>query len=259
MNTYETKQESKKEKYLRMSEAAKQKSDNYSETSRNAVKHIPFGQPILVGHHSESKHRNAIKRAQSAATKAVEERDKAQYYANKAASVGTGGVSSDNPDAIDILKEKLLGLEKLQDTMKKANRVHRAYIKNPASLEKADLSDNLKKRIRAYKQEYSWEPTLFSPYSIKNNNANIRNVKERIKRLEESAQQVDVKKVFGDITYLEEDNRVQLIFNYKPEPEIRNILKKRGFKWSPSRCAWVRMLNNAGRYSAQSAIEAINS
>ncbi|HRM75967.1 MAG TPA: DUF3560 domain-containing protein, partial [Paracoccus sp. (in: a-proteobacteria)] len=58
---------------------------------------IPFGQPILVGHHSESRHRRAIERADNAMRKSVAEDKRARELRAKAASVGTGGISSEDP------------------------------------------------------------------------------------------------------------------------------------------------------------------
>jgi len=46
---------------------------------------IPFGQPILVGHHSEGKHRRTIERADRAMGKACEESKKAERYESRAA------------------------------------------------------------------------------------------------------------------------------------------------------------------------------
>lgn len=45
---------------------------------------IPFGQPILVGHHSERRHRRAIERADNAMRKGIEESDKAKYFEHRA-------------------------------------------------------------------------------------------------------------------------------------------------------------------------------
>ena len=46
---------------------------------------IPFGQPILVGHHSESRHRRTIEKADNAMRKSVEESGKAEEYERRAA------------------------------------------------------------------------------------------------------------------------------------------------------------------------------
>jgi len=57
------------------------------DASRKAVEGIPFGQPILVGHHSEKRHRRDIARAQRAADRAVEEFDRQDYWSWRAAGV----------------------------------------------------------------------------------------------------------------------------------------------------------------------------
>ena len=51
--------------------------------------------------------------------------------------------------------------------------------------------------------------------------------------------------------------RIQLIFDGKPEPEIRSILKGNGFRWAPSQGAWQRQLNSNGQRAARRAIEEI--
>ena len=43
--------------------------------------------------------------------------------------------------------------------------------------------------------------------------------------------------------------RLQIIFDGKPEADVRAVLKKHGFKWAPSQGAWQRMLNPAGKYA----------
>jgi len=45
---------------------------------------IVFGQPILVGHYSEKRHRKTIERADNAMRKSVKERDKANDYKSRA-------------------------------------------------------------------------------------------------------------------------------------------------------------------------------
>lgn len=58
-----------------------------SKAAHDATRFIPFGQPLMVGHHSEAKHRAALKRSQRQATKSVEEREKSTYWADRAKSV----------------------------------------------------------------------------------------------------------------------------------------------------------------------------
>jgi hypothetical protein len=47
-----------------------------------------------------------------------------------------------------------------------------------------------------------------------------------------------------------EENRLQIIFEGKPDAAIRDELKSNGFRWAPSQGAWQRQLNNGARYAA---------
>lgn len=74
----------KAERYGEWADKARQRSDEAFERSENAVAGIPFGQPILVGHHSEGMHRAAIKKSWAAMDKSVEEMHKAEAHESKA-------------------------------------------------------------------------------------------------------------------------------------------------------------------------------
>ncbi len=76
--------ERRAEYYSGYSDNAARRSDERHEASKAAVAGIPLGQPILVGHHSERAHRNAIKRAQDNATKAYVERQRSEYWKHRA-------------------------------------------------------------------------------------------------------------------------------------------------------------------------------
>ncbi len=52
-----------------------------------------------------------------------------------------------------------------------------------------------------------------------------------------------------------EEMRLQLMFDGKPEPEVREILKSNGFRWAPSQSAWQRHLNGNSEYSLKRVIE----
>jgi len=47
---------------------------------------IPFGQPVLVGHHSENRHRRDLEKIRNKTAKAYEEYDRSKYWARRAAA-----------------------------------------------------------------------------------------------------------------------------------------------------------------------------
>lgn len=85
---------------------------------------IPFGQPILVGHHSERRHRNAIEKAHNATRRAFENDAKASEMARKADNIEAAAevaIYSDDIDAKERLAEKIARLEAERDRIKKYN------------------------------------------------------------------------------------------------------------------------------------------
>ncbi len=258
MNSYKEKQQARKERYEELAEKNRQESTRRYQSHRDIVDHIPMGQPILVGHHSEGRHRRDLARSDNHMRKSIEHDKTAEYYDNKAAGVGKGGISSDDPEALQKLRYKLERLQANQEYMKRINKIHRAYLKDPASIDKHDLTDQERKTITTYEPRYSWEKNPFPPYSLQNNNGNMGNVRKRIKQLENAPTETKETN-YGEIKVIEnvEINRIQIIFPGKPSKEVRTALKSHGFRWSPRNTAWQRHLNNSGRYQAENVIKRI--
>ena len=104
---YYERQEARRERYECRADKAKKDSTAYYEQSSKEAQRVPLGQPILIGHHSEGKMRAHYNRVGRLMDKSCAERDKAAHYRQKAASVGDCGISSDAPDAIELLTEKI--------------------------------------------------------------------------------------------------------------------------------------------------------
>ena len=66
-------------------------------------------------------------------------------------------------------------------------------------------------------------------------------------------ERVYVEKEYEGLTYIEntQANRVQLMYDGKPDQETRTKLKRAGFRWSPSEGAWQRHLNSGGIWAAE--------
>ena len=91
---------------------------------------------------------------------------------------------------------------------------------------------------------------------LTNNNANIRRLEGSVKSLQKTKSQgtQESKNKFFKVKENVEAMRIQLFFEGKPEPEVRDILKSNGFRWAPSVGAWQRQLNNNGKYAVERVI-----
>ena len=102
--------------------------DRRLNTARTMADGIPFGQPILVGHHSERRDRNFRERIRGNFEKAFESSNMAAHHTSKAAGLAAQldhAIYSDDPDAIERLTEKIAGMEAERETMKSANAAYR--------------------------------------------------------------------------------------------------------------------------------------
>lgn len=250
MNHYEKRQEQRRERYEARAEKARQESGRLAGESRSMGDAIPLGQPLLVDHHSYKRDLKYRERMHNKMRQSVEADKKAAYYERRAASVGTGGISSDDPDALVKLREELAAREQAHETMKAANKRVRkndraGLIELGFTPEKADellAGDFMGRRG-------------FPNYAIQNSNANLARLRKRIKELEAREDAEDREIEAEGYTYREDtaENRVMFLFDGKPPAEVRAVLKRHKFRWSPSREGqpWVRQLTNAGIYAGQ--------
>ncbi len=275
MNSYEEKQARRKERLEAAADRAEARSNTAYERGdlREEKSGIPLGQPILIGHHSERRHRKAIERADNAMRKAVSEQKRADELRSKAASVGTGGISSDDPDAITKLEEKLAKLQRKQDLMKAHNLILRKWSKkglkhdsegeafNQFVEELKAVNPSINEKIARLMLEPDCHGYIgHAPYELTNNNAKIKSTEKRIMQLK-AAQTLQTESFVVDglceLIFNIEENRVQFIFDGKPSAEIRQLLKSSAFRWSPTQKAWQRQLTNNARYSAKLLLKQI--
>lgn len=74
----------KAERYETYADNAEARAKSRSQAADKISSFIPFGQPILVGHHSEGRHRRDIERIRNNVEKSIEENDKAAYLRGRA-------------------------------------------------------------------------------------------------------------------------------------------------------------------------------
>ena len=238
MNSYEEKQQRRREhleaRAQKTAAAGKQK----TRRGMDALDAIPFGQPIH-GVRDRNYREKAVKSLQAGFAMHKE----AEKIAARAAAVGNGGISADDPDAIQKLREKLVSLEAKQEQMKAENAEWR------------------RAGHRAGRQDDgSWRDAPHPDFALTNSSARIRQVKARIEQLEQNAGRETVTaERAGGIRIVEnaEMNRLQIFFPAKPGEETRMRLKRWGFRWAPSVGAWQRQLTNAARWAAAQVVEEV--
>ena len=267
MNEYEAKQEDRKQRYLDL--AAKAEAESERRTRRAmTMAGAMNGQPILIGHHSEKRHRRDIRRMDDDMRKGSEEHKKAKHYRDRAAGVGHAGISSDDPDACEKIRAQIAAGDAKRDLGKKLNAAWRRAGRpreaadwqakfQPVLLESFGISAEGSERMRASFQSYEANP--IPAYVFSNWNGNRKRYLERLAELERKDEEPEPEPVEGDGWRAEvSDSRVRVYFDAKPEESVRTMLKRHGFRWAPTVGAWQRQDTGNGRYACQQVVRALN-
>ena len=175
-----------------------------------------------------------------------EDYQEVQAILDKIRGVGTAGISSDDPNALEKLKSKLEGLMKLQEKMKAANAAIRMKDVAKGDAKLADLGYE-PEQIKELREPDFCGRVGYPSYVLSNNNANIHRIRERIEELEKRASEPAPEgwEFDGGRVEINTDiNRLQIIFDGKPDADVRLELKSAGFRWAPSQNAWQRQLTD---------------
>jgi hypothetical protein len=253
-NYYQRKEErikrlkKKSEKLLSESSAALKESDR--------IAGMMQGEPIKVGHHSEKRHRKDTEKMHGLMDKFVGKRQQAENYKDKAAAAECNtAISSDNPDAIELLEDKISRLETKRDWMKFVNKEYRRC---KGDIDGMDVDEKKKAVLRTWKNNKpNYESKPFQSFELTNLGARIKASKSRLESLKkkENDETTEIKFPGGKIVDNVEDNRLQIFHDEKPDYEIRKRLKQNGFRWAPSVGAWQRMRGGNAVFWAKKALD----
>lgn len=160
-------------------------------------------------------------------------------------------IMAGDDNAVDAMEAKIATAEKLHKQMKEANSAFRAFVADPSSLDASTLPEDIKKVIREYRETHTADflrlyPVPFMPFTLTNNSANLRRMKQRLEILKRDKAAPVTEKQGENGIRLEDcpaDNRIRLFFPGKPEFEVRAKLKSNGFRWSPTVGAWQAYRN----------------
>lgn len=263
--SYEEKKAARIERYRERAEKAQRLSEVAYQRARSMLDMIPMGQPILVGHHSEKRHRAHLARIDTSMRRSSSLQNKSDYWRRRAAAAESNrSVSSDDPEAIDKLQTKVADLKQQREKAKAANKIVRS--KNLTDEQKirkimATLKWPSSKAAKVLQPDFCGR-VGFPDYWLQNIGANIRRLEQRIsklhsvKKLSEKFGGSETIEYPGDIKLTQnyDENRTQIEFPGKPSDAVRSELKRTGFRWSRTNGVWQRHLSNAATYSAKQII-----
>lgn len=218
--------------------AEKRRSDATArfKAAQQATEGIPMGQPILIGHHSEKRHRAAIARSDANMRKSCESSDMAAHHESKAAGLARqldGSIFSDDPDALEQLAARIEELEAERNRNNAINKIVRAKPRAEstpeklAQLAKLGLSETVARKL--------FEPDCFGgkgipSYVNKNLGGNIKRLRDRVADIKRRQARSEAAEKNGGIV-IEGDEWVRVTFAEKPSRDVLNALKSAGFRW----------------------------
>ncbi len=254
-NAYEAKRAARVDRMRSRAARLRAESEAAHERRRAISGRIPMGQPILVGHGSEKRHRRDLKRMDALTRKSLDLAKHADALDRRAAfAEESRAVSSDDPDAVAKLRAKLVSLGQARDKMRAANAAIRKGGDVVARLVALGFSEPRAKQLL---ESDPMGRVGFPSYAIRNTSSEERRIKERIRQLEARATTpARAAETIGDATISEGDNRVRITLPGKPPEDVRRALKGAGFRWSPTAGAWQRFASNAAWFEARRVLAA---
>lgn len=163
---------------------------------------------------------------------------------------------------VERLQSKLDTLTELHEKMKAANKIVRS--KKMVEAEQIDelvaLGLNEKQAIEILKPTERWQSVGFPTYQLQNNLAKIKDTQAAIERHKAMAEADDKEIEFngGRVVVCNSDERMRFYFDEIPSVEVRNLMKRNAFKWSPKNGAWQRQLTANCKFDAKRILAELN-
>ena len=163
---------------------------------------------------------------------------------------------------IERLQEKVDTLQCLQDTMKAANKVCRST--KLSEVEKVDelvaLGIKEQDAVMLLHPTQSWQRAGFESYQLTNNLAKIKDTQAAIERHKAMAEAEDKEIKFngGRVVVCNSDERMRFYFDEIPTVEVRNMMKRHAFRWSPKNGAWQRQLTANCKFDTKRILAELN-
>lgn len=163
---------------------------------------------------------------------------------------------------VERLQSKLDTLTELHERMKNVNKIVRS--KKMVEAEQIDelvaLGLNEQQAIEILKPTERWQIVGFPTYQLQNNLAKIKATQAAIERHKAMAEAEDKEIEFngGRVVVCNSDERMRFYFDEIPSVEVRNLMKRNAFKWSPKNGAWQRQLTANCKFDTKRILAELN-
>jgi len=255
---YEAKREARYQRLINAAERAQREGEASQNQARAMADVIPFGQPILVGHHSEKRDRNYRASIHNKFRKGFELAKKAEEYKSRAANMeANDAIYSEDPQAVGKLESKLETLLKEQAEMKRIN----SALRKGADFATLEMSEEHRKELLSVAKHQAYYNPLtkgFPPHMLTSINAKIKTAKQR-------AEQVEKKQAMKDEDFTANgvriegrpsENRIRVFYPGRVDAETFKALKQHGFRVlrSEGEGAFSAYYNNNALYFVKNRI-----
>lgn len=204
---------------------------------------IPFGQPILIGHHSEKRDRNYRARIHAGMDRGLAESKKAKHHESKARGLSIAletSIFDDDPDALDKLRAKAEALDATRQTMKAANAAwKRSGLSGVVEILGETATAEAMQRAALGRHERP-----YPAYALSNMGAEIRRCRERIKAIEHRRKREGEAVEAGGVVVRrhEAHDWCTVTFAEKPDRAVLAALRAAGYGWAKG--SWSGRLAN---------------
>jgi hypothetical protein len=230
--TYRERRETRADRLRNWADGRDEKASAAFGSARAIGDAIPMGQPILVGHHSERRHRRDIERIDSGMRRGVEHSEKASSMRSRADGIDSQletSIYSDDPDAVEQLEARIAELEAERDRVKRYNASARRGSPDPSILDDQQR-ETLTSCIASW-GDVQCKNGVFPSYHLSNLSANINRNRKRLIGVKARVERSERAEVAGGVA-IEGDDYVSVTFAEKPSRDVLNELKAAGFRWS---------------------------
>jgi uncharacterized protein DUF3560 len=228
---------------------------------------IPFGQPILVGHHSERHARRDVERLDNGMRKGVEQAKLADHHASKASGLALQlerSVFSDDPDAIPALEARIAEAEAKAEKINALNKAWRAASKaggKPEEIAARLVASGAcaEKLAATMAKTMAQCPWLKTPLDATGERAAARRDRERMELIRKRQARAAAAEANGGVTVEFRGEYVIVTFAEKPASAMLEALRAAEFRWCDG--SWsglkAKMPEEILDYNARSAAERV--